>query len=89
MALFNCACYGQEMPPSSAELAAAWAPYIEHCVEVFGAGRCLFESNFPVDKGACSYGNLWNAYKRVTAGCSPAERSALFAGTARRVYRLG
>ena len=89
MALFNCDCYGLERPPSSAQLAAAWAPYIEPCIEAFGAERCLFESNFPVDKGACSYGNLWNAYKRVTAGASASERAALFAGTARRVYRLG
>ena len=88
MRLFNCACYGQELPPSSEELAAAWRPYIETCVETFGASRCMFESNFPVDKGACSYVALWNAYKRVTAGCTAEERAALFAGTARRVYRL-
>jgi predicted TIM-barrel fold metal-dependent hydrolase len=88
MALFNCGCYGQERPPSSAQLAEAWRPYIEYCIEQLGAARCLFESNFPVDKGACSYGNLWNAYKRVAAGASAAERAALFSGTARRVYRL-
>lgn len=89
MRLFNCACYGQTVPPSSEQLAAAWRPYIEWCVEMFGAGRCMFESNFPVDKGACSYGALWNAYKRVTAGWSADERTALFSGTATRFYRLG
>jgi predicted TIM-barrel fold metal-dependent hydrolase len=88
MRLFNCACYGQELPPSSEQLAEAWRPYIETCVAAFGAGRCMFESNFPVDKGACSYAALWNAYKRVTAGWSEDERSAVFSGTARRVYRL-
>jgi predicted TIM-barrel fold metal-dependent hydrolase len=89
MRLFNCDCYGQELPPSSEQLAAAWRPYIEWCVQVFGAGRCMFESNFPVDKGACSYGALWNAYKRVTAGWSADERSALFSSTAARFYSLG
>ena len=88
MRLFNCDCYGQALPPSSEELATAWRPYIEWCVQVFGAGRCMFESNFPVDKGACSYGALWNAYKRVTAGWSAEERTALFSGTATRFYRL-
>lgn len=88
MALFNCDCYGQALPPSSAQLAEAWAPYIEAGINAFGADRAMFESNFPVDKGACSYGNLWNAYKRVTAGRTAQERAALFAGTARRVYRL-
>ncbi len=88
MRLFNCDCYGQELPPSSAQLAAAWKPYIEWCVQMFGAGRCMFESNFPVDKGACSYGALWNAYKRVTTGWSADERTALFSGTATRFYTL-
>ncbi len=88
MRLFNCDCYGQELPPSSEQLAAAWRPYIEWCVQVFGAGRCMFESNFPVDKGACSYGALWNAYKRVTSGWSAEERTALFSGTATRFYSL-
>ena len=88
MRLFNCDCYGQELPPSSAQLAVAWKPYIEWCVQMFGAGRCMFESNFPVDKGACSYGALWNAYKRVTTGWSADERKALFSGTATRFYSL-
>jgi predicted TIM-barrel fold metal-dependent hydrolase len=48
----------------------------------------MFESNFPVDKGAASYGVLWNAFKRITAGASDSERAALFEGTARRVYKL-
>ena len=79
----------RDRPPGSVELAAAWRPYVETCVEAFGADRCMFESNFPVDKGMCGYAVLWNAFKRLAAGAGAAERAALFAGTAPRVYRLG
>jgi len=75
-------------PPSSEELAAAWRPYILTCIEVFGAERCMFESNFPVDKGSYSYICCWNAFKRLTAGASRTEQRALFSKTARRVYRI-
>ncbi len=76
-------------PPSSEELATAWRPYIETCIEAFGPERCMFESNFPVDKGSCSYRVLWNAFKRICSGASPEEKSALFFNTAQRVYRTG
>ncbi|MDP6815884.1 MAG: amidohydrolase family protein [Alphaproteobacteria bacterium] len=75
-------------PPSSEQLAEHWRPYIEPCIELFGAERCTFESNFPVDKMGIGYRALWNAFKRIAAGASPAEKAALFSGTARRVYRL-
>ncbi len=75
-------------PPTSADLAECWRPNIETCIELFGPARCMFESNFPVDKMGIGYAALWNAFKRLTADASPAERSALFSGTARRVYRL-
>lgn len=75
-------------PPSSEALAAAWRPWMQVCLDEFGAARCLFQSNFPVDKGSYGYGVGWNAFKRLAAGASDAERAALFAGTARRVYRL-
>ena len=78
----------RDLPPTSAELAEAWRPYVETCLEAFGAARCMFESNFPVDKGMCSYAALWNAFKRLAAGASAAEKAALFGGTAVRVYRL-
>lgn len=78
----------QPEPPGSQALAAAWRPVVEPCLERFGAGRCLLESNFPVDRQSCGYPELWNAYKRLTAACSPAERARLFAGTAAQVYRL-
>jgi L-fuconolactonase len=76
------------VPPNSAAWAAAWRPYVEPCIELFGAERCNFESNFPVDKMGTGYATLWNAFKRITAGCSPTEKLALYSGTARRLYRL-
>lgn len=78
----------RETPPSSEELAAAWRPYIETCIEAFGVERCMFESNFPPDKQSCGYTELWNAFKRITEGTSAAEKKALYGGTAARVYRL-
>ncbi|MBS0243185.1 MAG: amidohydrolase family protein [Proteobacteria bacterium] len=75
-------------PPTSATLAKAWKPYIETCIEAFGASRCMFESNFPVDKGSYSYGVFWNACKLLVKGASAAEKADLFAGTAQRFYRL-
>ncbi|MBU8539187.1 amidohydrolase family protein [Falsiroseomonas tokyonensis] len=78
----------KDRPPASATLAEAWRPVVEPLIEAFGAPRCMFESNFPVDKGMCSYGVLWNAFKRLAQGASDAERAALFAGTATRIYGL-
>jgi predicted TIM-barrel fold metal-dependent hydrolase len=75
-------------PPTSREIADAWKPWIETCMEAFGAPRCMFESNFPVDKLSTGYAVLWNAFKLMAAGASAAEKSALFSDTARRVYRL-
>lgn len=74
--------------PSSDDLVAAWLPFIEPAIEAFGADRCMFESNFPVDKVSTGYANCWNAFKKLAAGASAEEKAALFAGTARRVYRL-
>lgn len=78
----------RDAPPSSAELAEAWRPYVESCIDLFGAERCMFESNFPVDKAMYSYRTLWNAFKRLTAGASDNERRALFSGTAAACYGL-
>jgi predicted TIM-barrel fold metal-dependent hydrolase len=75
-------------PPTSAELAALWRPYIETCIELFGANRCTFESNFPVDKMGIGWVPLWNALKLIAARASADEKVSLFGGTARRVYRL-
>jgi len=78
----------QPAPPSSQQLADAWKPYIDTCIEAFGPSRGMFESNFPVDKGSYGYAAYWNACKRLTSGASAAERADLFAGTAARFYRL-
>jgi predicted TIM-barrel fold metal-dependent hydrolase len=78
----------QARPPSSQELADAWRPYIETCIEVFGPQRSMFESNFPVDRISCSYAVLWNAFKRIAAGCSADDKEALFGRTAARVYSI-
>lgn len=75
-------------PPSSAELAEAWRPWVETAIELFGVNRCMFESNFPVDKAMFSYPVLWNAFKRLTASASADEKAALFHRTAARVYQI-
>jgi predicted TIM-barrel fold metal-dependent hydrolase len=79
---------GIDAPPSSEQLAAHWRPYVETCIELFGADRCIAESNFPVEKMGIGFAALFNALKRLAAGCSATEKAAIFAGTARRVYRL-
>jgi L-fuconolactonase len=78
----------RDIPPSSEELAAAWRQYVEPCIEAFGVNRCMFESNFPPDKQSCGYTELWNAFKRITANASASEKTALYSGTAARVYRM-
>src|SRR6266446_4963220 len=76
------------LPPSSEEAAAAWRPYIETCIEAFGPERSTFESNFPPDKGQCSYQVIFNAFKRIAAPYSKAEKTALFSKTATEFYQL-
>ena len=88
MAMIGFAFHDEPEPPSSERLATAWRPYVETCIEAFGADRCMFESNFPVDKAAYSYAVFWNACKRLTQGASATERQALFSGSAARFYRL-
>ena len=75
-------------PASSEQLAAEWKPYIETCIQAFGPKRCMFESNFPVDIGGCDYRTLWNAFKVLAKGYSAQDKTAMFSGTAKRVYRL-
>ncbi|MEL7463236.1 MAG: amidohydrolase family protein [Pseudomonadota bacterium] len=78
----------RDVPPGSEELAETWRPYIEACIEMFGPERAMFESNFPVDKGMVSYSNCWNAFKRLAADRSEAEKAMLFRETAAKTYRL-
>jgi predicted TIM-barrel fold metal-dependent hydrolase len=73
---------------SSEEIAAAWGDDVRFAVDTFGPARCLFESNFPVDKACFDYVELWNGFKRIAAGYSPAEKLDLFHNTAARAYRL-
>ena len=79
---------GRQERASSLELANAWYPYIETCIELIGPVRCMFESNFPSDRAACSYEVLWNAFKRIVRAYSDSEKAALFRETAIRAYQL-
>jgi predicted TIM-barrel fold metal-dependent hydrolase len=78
----------QPDPPTSEQLAAAYRPYFDVCIDAFGAERCMFESNFPVDKESYSYAVYWNACKRLAQGASDTEGANLFRRTAARIYRL-
>jgi L-fuconolactonase len=88
MTSFGFGFHERDTPPSSQELADTWRPYVETCIEAFGPSRCMFESNFPPDKQSCGYTELWNAFKRITSAASAAEKTALYSGTAARVYRM-
>jgi len=80
--------HNRSIPPTSDELVEATARYYDHCIDTFGASRCMFESNFPVDRESCSYNVLWNAFKKMTVSRGPDERARLFHDTASAVYRL-
>ena len=78
----------RDKPATSDELVAATRDYYLHMIDCFSPDRCMFESNFPVDKQSCSYPVLWNSFKKIAAGCSASEKAALFHDTAVRVYRV-
>ena len=78
----------REKPIGSEELATAMAPYLDYCIEKFTPQRCMFESNFPVDKVSFSYNVMWNAFKRLSKGHSASERAAMFHDTAAKTYRI-
>jgi L-fuconolactonase len=75
-------------PATSEELVAAHRRWYEHAIDCFGPDRCMFESNFPIDRFSVSYRVLWNGLKQLAAPYSRDEREAMFRGTASRVYRL-
>ncbi len=77
-------------PMGSEELCELLLPYYQYVIEAFGPDRCMFESNFPVDKECVSYRTLWNLFKRIATrlGLSATEKAAIFSGTAARAYRL-
>lgn len=78
----------RDRPASSMELAELWLPYVRRCIELFGVDRCMFESNYPVEKQSVSYGVLWNAFKRMIADFSSEDRDRMLYGNAVRFYRL-
>jgi len=88
MPLFGFGFEHGERPADSQSLARAWGPFIDVCLECFGPDRCMFESNFPVDKQSCGYTELWNAFKIASASLSADERKALFHDTAARTYHV-
>ena len=79
---------GKERAPGSAELAQAWRPWVETCIEAFGPGRCMYGSNFPVDKGSYGYGIGLNALKRLTANAGSSEKADIFWRSAKTFYGL-
>ncbi len=88
MAVSGFGWHKRPLPPTSDELVAATREYYLHAIDRFGPHRCMFESNFPVDKASCSYAVLWNAFKKIAAGFTDHEKAELFRGTAAKIYRL-
>src|SRR5262249_41652736 len=78
----------RETPFTSQELAAAWRPYVETGVELFGAARCMFETDYPASAGVATYPAIWNAFRRLVGNASPSERKDLMGGTAARIYHI-
>jgi predicted TIM-barrel fold metal-dependent hydrolase len=72
----------------SDEIVERWGDDIRWCIDTFSPWRCMFESNFPVDRRAVGYTVLWNAFQKIASGYSNDEQNSLFAGTAARVYRI-
>lgn len=75
-------------PPHSKDLSEVWKPWIYETINMFGFERCMYESNFPVDKGSCSYGSLWNAFKIISEDMSEEEKNKLFYENASRIYKI-
>jgi predicted TIM-barrel fold metal-dependent hydrolase len=90
MALYGDGWHKRPTAPTSDDLVAAWGDEMRWCIENFGPNRCMFESNFPVDRRGCSYVVLWNAFKKTTAlgGYGAAETAALFHDTAASAYSI-
>ena len=75
-------------PPNSSQLADIWKSWIYETIDMFGVERCMFESNFPVDKVTSSYAVYWNTFKRIALDASPTEKRFLFHDTAKNFYNL-
>jgi L-fuconolactonase len=88
MPMFGSTWHQNDQPPGAEEVAAYWCDAVQFCIDTFGPARCMFESNFPVDRISMSYATLWAAFDLMSATYSPSERTALFHDTAVRTYRL-
>ena len=88
MALNGAKFHLNDQPPSSIELSDTWKPWIYETLNMFGVDKCMFESNFPVDKGSCSYGSLWNAFKIIANEMSEDEKNKLFYEIADKTYKI-
>lgn len=78
----------REDPIGYRELADCWRPWAETAFGIFGADRCMAESNYPPEARSCGYVPLWNALKHIFAGATVEEKSDLFMNTAARVHRI-
>jgi len=78
----------RDVPPGSDEVVAEHKRWYDHMIALFGPERCMFESNFPMDRWSMSYVVYWNAMKKIAAPYPEAAKAALFAGTARKVYSV-
>jgi predicted TIM-barrel fold metal-dependent hydrolase len=83
----SCKLSGLAMPFGSMTVDAL-APWLEYAIEVFGADRCMFASNFPVDSACGTFDDLYTTFDAITAGLDDESRDNLFAATAKRVYRI-
>ena len=88
MAVNGAKFHNSKFPPNSVQLSDVWKPWIYETIDMFGFDRCMFESNFPVDKGSCSYGTLWNAFKIIAKDMSDDEINKLFSKNAARIYKI-
>ena len=88
MAVNGAKFHNSKFPPNSVQLSDVWKPWIYETIDMFGFDRCMFESNFPVDKGSCSYGTLWNAFKILAKDMSDDEINKLFSKNAAKIYKI-
>ena len=88
MAVNGAKFHNSKFPPNSVQLSNVWKPWIYETIDMFGFDRCMFESNFPVDKGSCSYGALWNAFKILAKDMSDDEINKLFSKNAAKIYKI-
>ena len=78
----------KEKPATSDEIISEQSSYYLYALDCFGSERCMFESNFPVDKQSVSYPVIWNAYKKLVKDFGETDKENLFYRTAENVYKL-